>query len=279
MQGRIIKQISNLYTVIVDDELINCLPLGKFRNEGITPMVGDYVIINEKDKQIIKILPRKNELQRPVIANVDRAFIITSAKEPKLSLLLLDKMLSLVIHSSIKPIICITKIDLLNLNELKEIIKLKRYYEKMGVKVLFNTQINKIKWLLKNKTVVLVGQSGAGKSTLLNKLDRHLNIETSPISKNLGRGIHTTRHTELFKVGSTLMADTPGFSALTFAGLTKEEVAKTFLDFKKGGCPFKNCLHLNEQDCQVKKMVAKNKILPSRYESYLKIIRETGDKR
>lgn len=279
MQGRIIKQVSNSYTVIVDDNLIDCLPLGKFRNDKVTPMVGDYVIIDEKNKQIIKILPRKNELQRPVIANVDRALIITSAKEPKLSLLLLDKMLSLVIHSSIKPIICLTKIDLLNLNEFKEIIKLKRYYEKIGIKVFFNTQINKIKWTLRNKTVVLVGQSGAGKSTLLNRLDRHLNLETSPISKSLGRGIHTTRHTELFRVGSTLIADTPGFSSLAFNDLTKEEVAKTFLDFKKANCQFKDCLHLKEQDCQVKKLVDKNKILPSRYESYLKIIAETGDKR
>ncbi len=279
MQGRIVKQISNSYTVMVDEDSIDCLPLGKFRKEGITPMVGDYVIINEKDRQIIKILPRKNELQRPIVANVDRALIITSAKEPKLSLLLLDKMLSLVIHSSIKPIICLTKIDLLNLNELAEIIKLKKYYQKMGVKVLFNTQINKIKWTLKKKTVVLVGQSGAGKSTLLNKLDRNLNLETSPISKCLGRGIHTTRHTELFKIGSTLIADTPGFSALEFNDLTKEEVAKTFLDFKKSDCAFKNCLHLKEEDCGVKKLVAKGKILPSRYESYLKIIKETGDKR
>lgn len=275
MQGRIVKQISNLYTVAVDEELINCSVLGKFRNEGVTPMVGDYVTIDEKNKQIMKLMPRKNELKRPVIANVDRALIVTSAKEPKLSFLLLDKMLSLVIHSSIKPLICITKLDLLNRSELKEIKKIKKYYEKAGIKVMFNTKPNKIKRELKNKMVVLVGQSGAGKSTLLNRLNKDLELETNPISQSLGRGIHTTRHTELFKVNDILFADTPGFSSLSFENINNEEVKKTFTEFKTGKCQFADCLHINETDCEVKRLVAKNKILPSRYESYLKIIKET----
>lgn len=274
MQGKIIKQISNLYTVSSDDQLIDCSVIGKFRYDNITPMVGDYVTFDEENKQITKILPRKNELKRPVIANVDRALIITSAKEPKLSLLLLDKTLSLVIHSSIKPLICITKIDLLNWQERQELRKLTKYYHKLGIKVYFNNRPNQIKRELKNKTIVLVGQSGAGKSTLLNKLDKTLSLETSPISKNLGRGIHTTRHTELFKIGNILIADTPGFSSLTFEGIKKEDVAKTFPEFKKVECPFKNCLHVNEKDCKIKELVSKNKILASRYESYLKIIKE-----
>lgn len=274
MQGKIIKQISNLYTVSSEDKLFDCSVIGKFRYDNITPMVGDYVTFDESDKQIIKILPRKNELKRPVIANVDRALIITSAKEPKLSLLLLDKTLSLIIHSSIKPLICFTKIDLLNWQEYLELKKLTRYYHKQGIKVYFNNRPNKIKRELKNKTVVLVGQSGAGKSTLLNKLDKNLSLETNPISKSLGRGIHTTRHTELFKVGSILIADTPGFSSLTFEGIKKEEIAKTFPEFKKIECPFKNCLHINEKDCKIKELVSKNKILASRYDSYLKIIKE-----
>ncbi|HOP66022.1 MAG TPA: ribosome small subunit-dependent GTPase A [Bacilli bacterium] len=277
MQGRIIKQISNQYTVRCDDEIKECSALGKFRNDKITPMVGDYVIIDDRNNQIIKILPRKNELKRPVIANVDRALIITSAKEPKLSFLLLDKMLSLVIHNSIKPLICITKIDLLTRKELRDLKKIKRYYHKIGIKVFFNNKTNKLKRELKNKTVVLVGQSGAGKSTLLNKLDKTLNLKTSPISKSLGRGIHTTRHTELFQVGDILVADTPGFSSLSFENISEEELSKTFLEFKKCKCKFKNCLHINENDCEVKKLVEKNKILPSRYTSYLKIIKEIGD--
>lgn len=274
MQGRIVKQISNLYTVSSDDQLFDCSVIGKFRHDNITPMVGDYVTFNELEKQIIKILPRKNELKRPVIANVDRALIITSAKEPKLSLLLLDKMISLVVHNSIKPLICITKIDLLDNKELKELKKLTKYYHKIGIKVFFNNKPNKLKRELKNKTIVLVGQSGAGKSTLLNKLDKTLGLDTNPISKNLGRGIHTTRHTELFKVGNILIADTPGFSSLSFEGIKKEDIPKTFLEFKKEKCQFDDCLHFNEKECKVKELVGKNKILASRYESYTKIIKE-----
>ena len=145
MQGKIVKQISNLYTVSSDDKLFDCSAVGKFRYDNITPMVGDYVTFDETNNQIIKILPRKNELKRPVIANVDRALIITSAKEPKLSLLLLDKTLSLVIHSSIKPLICITKIDLLSWQEKQDLKKLTRSYNKLGIKVYFNNRPNKIK--------------------------------------------------------------------------------------------------------------------------------------
>jgi ribosome biogenesis GTPase len=279
MQGRIIRQISNLYTVSSEEKDYDCRVLGKFRYENITPMVGDYVTFDEEEKQITKILPRKNELKRPVIANVDRALIITSAKSPDLSLLLLDKMLSLVIHNSIKPLICITKIDLLNIKELRELKKLTKYYHKIGIKVFFNNKPNKLRRELKNKTVVLVGQSGAGKSTLLNKLDKTLSLKTSPISNHLGRGIHTTRHTELFKIGNTFIADTPGFSSLSFEGIAKADIAKTFLEFKKEKCPFDNCLHLNEKACEVKELVSKNKILASRYESYLKIIKEIEGKR
>ncbi len=279
MQGIIIKQISNLYTVAYDNKYLDCTVIGKFRYNNITPMVGDYVTFNEEEKQIVKVLPRKNELKRPVIANVDRALIITSAKEPKLSLLLLDKMLSLIIHSSIKPLICFTKIDLLNLKELQELNKLKKYYKKIGIKVYYNNRANKLKRELKNKTVVLVGQSGSGKSTLLNKLDKTLNLKTSPISMSLGRGIHTTRHTELFKIGKALVADTPGFSSLTFDNINKTDIAKTFLEFKKENCPFNNCLHINEKDCKIKELVSKNKILASRYDSYLKILKEIGEDR
>lgn len=277
MQGQIIRQISNLYTVAFEGGTLDCSVVGKFRYNKELPMVGDYVIFDVAERQIKKILPRKNELTRPVIANVDRALIVTSAKEPDFSPLLLDKMLSLITYNSIKPVICISKMDLLNKTEQKEIKELKKYYEKIGIKVYYNTDKNQIKRELKNKTVVLVGQSGAGKSSLLNRLDITLNLDTNPISLSLGRGKHTTRHTELFKINDTLFADTPGFSALTFKEMKKKDIAKTFVEFKNERCKFTDCLHHKEKDCAIKELVEKNKILQSRYNSYLKILEEAGD--
>lgn len=273
MQGQIIKQISNLYTVKVDDKLIDCKPIGRFRYEKITPIVGDYVTIDENN-QITKILPRKNELARPIIANVDRALIVTSVKEPNLSYYLLDKMISLVTYNGIKPIICLTKVDLLNIIEKNELLKIKRYYNKIGIKLFYNTEKNKIKRELKNKTVVLVGQTGVGKSTFLNNLDSNLELKTSPISKNLGRGVHTTRHTELYQIEDMLIADTPGFSSLDFKDLSIHEIGDTFIEFRKESCEFNNCLHIHELGCKVKEKVENNKILLSRYESYTKLLKE-----
>ncbi len=277
MQGQIIKQISNQYTVITDNGVFVCKTIGKFRYDKITPIVGDYCIIDKKDNLITKILPRKNELKRPIIANVDRAIIITSLKEPSISTLLLDKMISLVTYSGIKPVIIFTKKDLLNNKELRELRPLINYYKKIGIPVFFNNEKNKIKRYLKNKTVVLVGQSGAGKSTLLNKLDKALDIETKPISKSLGRGVHTTRHTELYKLGKVLIADTPGFSSLAFDDIKKEDIDKTFIEFREKDCRFTNCMHLKEAGCEVLKQLEKGKIMFSRYDSYVKILKESSE--
>ena len=183
MQGQIIKIISNLYTVKLDNEIIDCRARGKFRNDKITPIVGDYCIVDKDNNYILEILPRKNSLKRPVIANVDYALIVTSVKKPDLSLNLLDKLLSLSIMSNIKPIICLTKIDLLNADEKKELNNIIKYYKKIGFKVVKNTDKLKIKLLLKNKLTVLGGQTGAGKSSLLNRLNKNLNLKTAEISE------------------------------------------------------------------------------------------------
>lgn len=277
MQGQITRQISNLYTVKIKDKFIDCKPIGKFRYEKITPLVGDYVIIDENN-QITKILPRKNELTRPNIANVDRALIVTSAKEPELSYYLLDKMIALITYNGIKPVICITKLDLLNLFEKNNLLKLRNYYRKIGIKVLYNTEKNRLRRELKNKIVVLVGQTGVGKSSLLNSLDSNLNLKTNVISKSLNRGVHTTRHTELYQIDNALIADTPGFSALDFKGISKHEISSTFIEFRKEKCEFNNCLHIHELGCAVKEKIEKGKILKSRYESYIKLLSEVDKK-
>ena len=195
MQGRITKQISNQYTVEVDGEKIICNARGKFKNMGLSPVVGDLVDIDKDNKIIKEILPRKIKLDRPVVANIDVALIVTSLKKPDLSLSLLDRLLTIVLINNIEPIIILTKIDLVDKKNLKEYKKIFKYYEKIGIKVIPNTKLYKLKRLLNKKLVVLTGQTGSGKSTLLNKLDKNLNLETKPISDALNRWVHTTRHT------------------------------------------------------------------------------------
>lgn len=272
MKGTIVKQISNLYTVNIDNVLYECRARGKFYHDKITPLVGDYVNIDTENKYILEVLPRKNSLKRPSIANVDACIIITSVKEPNLDLNLLDKLLCIIIHNNIKPIICFTKTDLLNDEEKIKLEKIIKYYSKIGIKNFINTEIKEITKEISNNIIVLTGQTGAGKSSLLNKLDETLNLETNPISKALGRGVHTTRHVELFKYKTSLIADTPGFSSLDIDILSNEEIKNTYPEFNVE-CEYKNCSHIKEKNCKVKELIAKGDILESRYNNYLKFMR------
>ena len=274
MQGRIIKQISNLYTVKVGDMLYGCRARGKFRKNNISPMVGDNVIINPDDNVIEDVLDRKNELGRPVIANVDMAFIVTSAKKPNLDLVLLDKLITVITFNDIQPVICFTKLDLLNPVEKENIDNLKKYYEMIGIDCVYNTDTAEIKRLLDNNIVVLAGQTGAGKSSLLNLLDPELNIETNEISEALGRGKHTTRHVELYEISDGYVADTPGFSALDLKDMNKEQLRDTFIEFRDYECKFRDCMHHKEKDCGVKNALEDKMILQSRYNNYLLFLEE-----
>lgn len=273
MEGTIVKIISNLFTVSVDGINYECRARGKFRKDKLIPRVGDRVIINKDDKYILEVLERRNCFDRPMVANIDASLIVTSVKKPNLSLNLLDKELCLIISKKVEPIIVLTKLDLLKRNELKEIKRIIKYYKSIGIKVVTNKELKKINKLISKKTVVLTGQTGAGKSTLLNKMDKSLNLETGEISEALGRGKHTTRHVELFKYKSSLIADTPGFSALEIDELTNDDIKKSFPEFNVN-CKFKDCNHLKEDGCEVKKLVSSNKILLSRYENYLKFRRQ-----
>lgn len=272
MEGQIVKILSNLYTVNSGGKKYECHSRGKFRNDNISPMVGDFVKFDEENNYILEILPRKNELVRPLVSNVDQGLIVTSLKSPDFSLNLLDKLLVVMEYHKIKPIICLTKYDLLNSKEKKEIKKYIKYYKNLGYKVLYNTNLFKIKRLFKNKTTVFTGQSGAGKSTLINKLDKKLNLETGEISKALGRGKHTTRYVELIELFKGKVVDTPGFSMIEFAGMTNEDIKNCFIEFKKYPCPYKDCMHLTEKECRVKKEVQNKNILEERYEDYKKFI-------
>lgn len=273
MVGKIIKQISNDYTVKVDNKLYVCKARGKFRNIGVTPLVGDNVVIDENNNYILEILDRKNELDRPSVSNIDQVVIVTSVKIPDFSSNLLDKLLTIIEFNNIKPVICFTKLDLLNEIELEEIKEIMEYYKKIGYEVYSNAD-SKLKDIFKDKITVFAGQSGAGKSSLLNRLDNSLNLEIGEVSIALGRGRHTTRHTELIEVLDGYIADTPGFSSIDFRGMEKSDIRDNFIEFNeyRDECEYKNCMHINELKCAIKDKVNDNTIKLSRYENYLKFV-------
>lgn len=273
-EGIIVKILSNTYTVMSDDKKLDCKARGKFRNEGISPLVGDRVLFDEDKGYILEIKARKNELKRPNVANIDVALIVTSLKEPDLSLNLLDKLISMVIINNVEPVICLTKEDLLGELDKENIKKLVQYYINIGIRVFYNYEVNELLEYLKNKFVVLAGQTGAGKSSLLNRFDSSLNLKTSPISKALGRGVHTTRHSELFEINDIWFLDTPGFSSLDLNDYTYEEIKNSFIEFKNYNCVYNDCNHINTQGCGVCEALENQYILASRYNNYCSYIKE-----
>lgn len=274
--GRIVKILSNDYTISIDGEFIVCKSRGRFRNDNIKPVVGDIVIVDVKNKYVLEVLPRTNELKRPLISNVDQAVIITSVKEPDFSTNLLDKLLTVIEYNNIKPIICITKMDLLTNEEKIEILKEIKYYQKIGYDVYMNDDLDNIKLIFKSKVSVFTGQTGSGKSTLLNMLSPELNIKTGEISKALGRGKHTTRHVELIELFDGLVADTPGFSSIDFHDMENSDIRDNFIEFNqyKDGCKYRDCMHDREDQCHIKELVKEKVIKKTRYENYLKFISE-----
>ena len=275
INGKIIKIISNDFTVIDENnDIYVCKARGKFRNMKVTPLVGDNVVIDKDNKYILEVKKRRNELVRPTVANIDQLIIIASTKIPAFDTNLLDKLITIAEYNLIKPIIVLSKIDLLTKEEIDALTPYFEYYKSIGYKVIVNTEITEILDLLENKITVFTGQSGAGKSTLLNRLDNNLNIKTNDISVALGRGKHTTRHTELIRINNGWVADTPGFSSLEFVGMTKADIRDNFIEFQelRDNCKYKDCMHYHDDGCQIKKEVLDGNILQSRYDNYIKFI-------
>lgn len=274
MKGQIIKIISNLYFVSVDDKVYECKSRGLFRNKRITPVVGDFCIISDQN-YILDILPRKNFLIRPLVSNIDQGLIVTSLKTPMFSTNLLDKLILIMEINKIEPIICITKEDLISDKEKEEYRNILSYYEKIGYKVYYNTELDELKKIFKDKTTVFTGQTGAGKSTLFNKLDESLNFDVGDVSIALGRGKHTTRHVELVNLFGGKLVDTPGFSSIDLSVYTEEEIVMAFREFRNCECKYKDCMHTKESvdECRVKQKVLNGEILKSRYENYLKFLK------
>ena len=284
-KGQIVKALSGFYYVESQNKIFQCKARGKFRKNDQKPLVGDYCefsIENGNEGYILKLLERKNELVRPPICNIDQALLVFSAKEPDMNTLLLDRFLILIEHLKIQPIICISKIDLVHLEEIQKIME---PYTQAGYQVYYFSSkekqgIDDIQQVFENKITVITGQSGVGKSSLLNALDIHLNIHTNQISKALGRGRHTTRHVELIKMYGGYVADTPGFSSLELL-IDPVELSQAYHDFKdlSSLCKFRGCLHDSEPSCAVKQAVEDGMISKERYEHYLMFLKEVKEQK
>ncbi|MBR2283131.1 MAG: ribosome small subunit-dependent GTPase A [Ruminococcus sp.] len=269
--GIITKCFGGLYTVESPDGVSECRARGIFRNKGITPCAGDIVTV--EDGIITDIAERRNCIIRPPLANLDQLLFITSMKEPPPNLLLLDKFIAIAEYKGIEPVVVLTKTDLADCTELAEI------YRKAGIRLVAVDHsrpdtVAAVRELLVGRVSAFAGNSGAGKSTLLNAIDPELNIPTAEISRKLGRGKHTTRHAQLYKLaGGGYIADTPGFSAFEtnrYDIIRKEELAGCFREFAPyiGDCRFRDCAHLCEKGCCVVEAVEKGLIPKSRHESY-----------
>ncbi|MDX8045009.1 ribosome small subunit-dependent GTPase A [Gracilibacillus sp. S3-1-1] len=288
-KGRIIKALSGFYYVQYEGGVIQCRGRGVFRQRKITPLVGDFVEFEYGDKKegyILSIEERENQLTRPPIANIDQAIIVTSVKEPGLSLNLLDKFLVLVESKAITPLLFFTKMDLLAVDEAERIKEKLDYYKKIGYSVEFlSTKDEEVERqlsdYLNDKVSVFAGQSGVGKTSLLNKIMPSLQLETDNISESLGRGKHTTRHVELIAFENGLIADTPGFSALDFKEIELEELPGCFPDFVEleDQCKFRGCMHIKEPKCAVKDAIANGEILEERYQNYLQFAEEIKNRK
>ena len=276
MEGIIIKNISNDYLVKSGEDTYLCKARGKFRKMGLCPFVGDRVIFDENNHYLLEILDRKNSLVRPSVSNVDQAIIVCSVKRPDLDTYLLDKLLTIVSFHNIDPVICFTKLDLLDDSEKDNIVKYIDYYKKVGYQVVVNEEKDKILSLLHGKITVLAGQSGAGKSSLINRLDSRFHLKTDDISLALNRGKHTTRHTELFEINGGYLVDTPGFSDVNFFDMAKMDIRDNMKEMFDGVhfCKYRDCMHLKEDGCYVKKEVASGNVMKSRYEHYCSFIKE-----
>lgn len=291
MKGKIIKGIAGFYYVHVpgEDKVYECKAKGIFRNQNIKPLVGDNVEIDTDDQPegkgtITGILPRKNEIKRPAVANVDQAMVMFAAAEPDPNLNLLDRFLITMKKQNVDTIVCFNKKDIVDQKEIRLLMDtyVSCGYEVIGISVLMQEGYSDIRNLLKGKTTVLAGPSGVGKSSLINLIKPEAKIKTGEISEKIKRGRHTTRHSELIYVDDdTYVMDTPGFSSLYINEIGEEELKDYFNEFKEyeSMCRFIGCMHLNEPGCAVKEALKEGKISSIRYDNYKALYEELNDQR
>ena len=290
MQGKIVKGIAGFYYVhVVGSGVYECKAKGVFRRDGIKPLVGDDAeieILDEKDMEgnITEILPRRNELIRPAVANIDQALVVFAVTEPEPHFNLLDRFLVMMEWKDIPTVLCFNKTDIA---ESPDIEKLEEIYRGCGCPLVFTSareQINieRLKAFLKGKTTAIAGPSGVGKSSLINLVQPHVQMETGNISRKIARGKHTTRHSELIVINEdSYIMDTPGFSSLYVNDFEKEELKYCFPEFApyEGKCRFSGCDHIHEPGCAVKDAAAQGKIHKIRYGNYVEMYRELQERK
>lgn len=290
MQGKIIKGIAGFYYIYAEDgNVYECKAKGIFRKDNFKPLVGDNVeitVLNEEEKEgsVTSILPRRNSLIRPAVANVDQAFLIFAMENPKPNFLLLDRFLIMMKQQEIPGVICFNKKDV---GEKEEMEKLYEIYTGCGYRVVLSSTyegegMDEIHEILKGKTTVVAGPSGVGKSSITNCMQGEVQMETGEISKKLKRGKHTTRHSQVIPVEkNTFLVDTPGFSSLYLTDMKEEELRDYFPEFVmyEPQCRFQGCMHIHEPGCAVKKALSEGKISQQRYDNYLALYEELKEKR
>ena len=290
MRGKIIKGIAGFYYIYAEDgQVYECKAKGIFRKDNQKPLVGDNVEIsildeNEKEGSVTAILPRKNSLIRPAVANVDQAFVIFAMENPKPNYMLLDRFLIMMEQQGIPAVVCFNKKDLGTEEELDF---LYRTYTQCGYRVILSSAlkgegISEIHEILRGKTTVVAGPSGVGKSSLTNSLQGEIQMETGEISNKLKRGNHTPRHSQVIPVGEdTFLVDTPGFSSLYLTDMEEQELKNYFPEFREyeEECRFQGCRHIHEPGCAVKEALEADKISRLRYEDYLALHQELKEKR
>ena len=290
MQGKIIKGIAGFYYIYAEDgNVYECKAKGIFRKDNFEPLVGDNVeitVLNEEEKEgsVTSILPRRNSLIRPAVANVDQAFLIFAMENPKPNFLLLDRFLIMMEQQEIPAVICFNKKDVGDKDEME---KLYEIYTGCGYRVVLSSTyegegMDEIHEILKGKTTVVAGPSGVGKSSITNCMQGEVQMETGEISKKLKRGKHTTRHSQVIPVEkNTFLVDTPGFSSLYLTDMKEEELRDYFPEFVmyEPQCRFQGCMHIHEPGCAVKKALSEGKISQQRYDNYLALYEELKEKR
>lgn len=290
MQGKIIKGIAGFYYIYAEDgNVYECKAKGIFRKDNFKPLVGDNVeitVLNEEEKEgcVTSILPRRNSLIRPAVANVDQAFLIFAMENPKPNFLLLDRFLIMMEQQEIPAVICFNKKDVGDKDEME---KLYEIYTGCGYRVVLSSTyegegMDEIREILNGKTTVVAGPSGVGKSSITNCMQGEVQMETGEISKKLKRGKHTTRHSQVIPVEkNTFLVDTPGFSSLYLTDMKEEELRDYFPEFVmyEPQCRFQGCMHIHEPGCAVKEALSEGKISQQRYDNYLALYEELKEKR
>lgn len=294
MKGKIIKSIAGFYEVHTGETIYRCRAKGIFRALGKKPLVGDDVEIDITDVvsvpmegNVRELLPRKNALVRPNVANVDQALLIFAITHPAPSYNMLDRFLITMQERELDAILCFTKTDIATEEEIRE---LRETYEACGCRVLFISSfipesLREVREVLRGRTTVLTGPSGAGKSTLINTLCPGANMQTGELSRKIRRGKNTTRHVELLAVAEaggdpdgqgTFLVDTPGFTSLWVQDIEPDRLHYYYPEFGKWepDCRFSGCVHINEPDCAVKEAVARGEISRIRYQNYCEIHEE-----